>query len=392
MSFAEKLGYEKKRSRKKKCILVVDWKVPTHDQDAGSRTNYLYYQLLLKKGFVVKLIAHYPSLTPASYATGLERQGVEIFYGGASLEHLEPWFSSCGGLIDYVYLNRPSISIHYLDLINKHINAPIVYLGHDFHYLREMRGVAFGQEIKTDLQRQELLSQETKLLEAADCHVVFSVYEKDVLMKKYPEKKIVWKPLYYFNWGTVVANMLFRVLNSKEQRNVLFVGSYHHQPNSDAVQWFVKKVLPLVRQEYPQLKLRLVGSHYPQSFIEALNDGLDFVGWASDDQLKKEYYSASLVVAPLRFGAGLKGKIVEALSYGVPVVSTSVGLEGFPEIATLYQGKDTAEAFAQQIILLLKDKQFGKKILKKQAQYVLRYFNKKKAEQSILQIFSDVKK
>jgi glycosyltransferase involved in cell wall biosynthesis len=112
-----------------------------------------------------------------------------------------------------------------------------------------------------------------------------------------------------------------------DPNTILFIGGFKHKPNIDAVLWFVHEVFPLIRSKIPDAIFRVVGS-YPTEQILELNaiPGVEIVGFVKEtiDQINK----ACVSVAPLRFGAGMKGKVIEALSYGLPVVTTSFGAQG----------------------------------------------------------------
>jgi glycosyltransferase involved in cell wall biosynthesis len=107
---------------------------------------------------------------------------------------------------------------------------------------------------------------------------------------------------------------------------LIFVGGFSHSPNIDAVEYFVHEILPLVRIHLPDIHLTIVGSTPPEVIRQMQSSSITVTGWVED--LSELYHSARIAIAPLRFGAGVKGKIGEALNYGVPVVTTSVGADG----------------------------------------------------------------
>jgi len=146
----------------------------------------------------------------------------------------------------------------------------------------------------------------------------------------------------------------------------------------------------LIRKQCPNIVLNIVGSNFTTEFIESLGcpGGIRYLGWLSDDQLVAAYRKAAIVVVPLRFGAGLKGKVLEALYYGVPIVSTTIGLEGFPEMDLLYKGYDSASVFSERALHLYGSVASRRHLVRRQIAYVHKYFSVHEAVKSVLQIFS----
>src|SRR5207253_325568 len=130
---------------------------------------------------------------------------------------------------------------------------------------------------------------------------------------------------------------------------LLFIGNFNHSPNSDAVEFFIESVLPLIRRSLPDVKFDVVGSNAPPHFQQYASDMVSFHGYVPD--IAPLFGSRRVFVAPLRFGAGVKGKIGDALSYGLPVVTTDVGAEGmgFENGKHILIANDAA-SFAEMVI------------------------------------------
>jgi glycosyltransferase involved in cell wall biosynthesis len=129
-------------------------------------------------------------------------------------------------------------------------------------------------------------------------------------------------------------------------QDILFVGGFNHPPNVDGICWFVEEVLPLVSAARPDIRLHVVGSN-PTDAVEALqSERVTVYGYLSDEELDALYRRVRQVVVPLRFGAGVKGKVLEAVQKNRPVVTTSVGAEGIPVAASVMNIADTAADFA----------------------------------------------
>jgi glycosyltransferase involved in cell wall biosynthesis len=123
----------------------------------------------------------------------------------------------------------------------------------------------------------------------------------------------------------------------------------------DAAEWLVREILPRIRAAVPEARLALVGSKPSDAVVALANDVVEVTGFVPDDELARRYAGARVVLAPLRFGAGVKLKVIEALAEGVPVVTTPVGAEGIEGLDAVIDVADTPEALAAAAIRLLQD-------------------------------------
>jgi glycosyltransferase involved in cell wall biosynthesis len=136
---------------------------------------------------------------------------------------------------------------------------------------------------------------------------------------------------------------------------VLFIGGFGHVPNGDAVHWFASEVWPLIRQMIPDCRWRIVGSSMPDDIVALGNlPGVEVLGQVAE--LAPLYRRVRVSIAPLRFGAGAKGKVGQSLAYGVPAVCTSIGAEGMGLVDGVHVLiADEPERLAEQVVRLLRD-------------------------------------
>jgi polysaccharide biosynthesis protein PslH len=140
-------------------------------------------------------------------------------------------------------------------------------------------------------------------------------------------------------------------------KSILTLGTLHYPPNADGVRWFFKEVFPIVRKSIPEASLTIVGKSPPDDLIQSARQNPEWVTVTDYVPDLRPYLSSSaLVVIPVRAGSGMRVRILDALAFGVPLVTTTVGLEGIDA----QHGKqvlvaDTAEEFAENVIVLLKD-------------------------------------
>jgi glycosyltransferase involved in cell wall biosynthesis len=193
---------------------------------------------------------------------------------------------------------------------------------------------------------QESKKRELALMQKADIVFTVSHEEKAIIDRELGHDKSIVTPIF------VYRDFSEPEVSLKDKEGLLFVGGYGHTPNVDAVLWFANEILPLIRRKLPDVKLTLAGSN-PTPEIRALAcENIEVTGFLSDAALSELYARSRVVVIPLRFGAGVKGKTVDAMYNRMAVVSTSIGLEGLPGIDKYLGSFDDAEAFANEVIRL----------------------------------------
>ena len=165
-------------------------------------------------------------------------------------------------------------------------------------------------------------------------------------------------------------------LDYGRREGLLFVGGFAHPPNKDGVLWFTQEILPRIRAAVPEIRFRIVGSHAEEE-ITAMDgrDGIEVLGFVSDERLRELYQTSRMVVAPLRYGAGVKGKIVEALHEGAAIVTTSCGAEGIPDVGRVLAIADDPQVFADTVIRLYRDEQALVRMSEAAVRYVEEHFS-----------------
>jgi glycosyltransferase involved in cell wall biosynthesis len=336
------------RSGGKKTLLMIDHYVPHYDRDAGSRTIFQYLKLFVQAGFNVKFIGdNFHKHEP--YTSVLEQMGIEALYGPYYGSHWKEWLKVNGENFDYVFLNRPHISVKYMDEVRKSTKAKIIYYGHDLHCLRERREYELTGDASLLASAKEWEKKEFQLMKAADVVYYPSQVEVDEIKKTDTTINVKAVPAYIFP-GESSAPSDFSL-----RRDIMFVGGFAHRPNVDAVEWLAGEIMPLLREKLPNVKIHIIGSNAPDSITALRSETLDIVGYVSDERLGGYYENCRLAIVPLRYGAGVKGKVVEAMYHGLPVVTTSVGAEGVLGARECLFIKDSAKEFADEIIRVYND-------------------------------------
>lgn len=343
------------RSQLRKVVLVIDHYIPQPDRDAGSRAIYQLLMLLVKHGFAVKF---WPENLwhDTSYAQPLQDAGVEIIYGGEYVGQFDRWIADNGREVDAVIFSRPHVSVNFIDAVSAHSKARRLYYGHDIHHLRlaEELKVRPSDAVRADMERfrtleESLWSRMDAIYYPSDLE---TRYVKEWGQDRAVEVNAFTIPLYAYDG---VPDGVRDNLPGRD--GILFVAGFGHPPNVDAAVWFANDVLPHIRRVHPGVKVTLAGSN-PSPEVQALEgDDIIVTGFVSDEVLASLYRQSRVAIAPLRFGGGMKGKVLEAMRNGLPLVTTSTGLQGLADAADFTFADDDAETFAGYVLRLLVDDQ-----------------------------------
>ncbi len=345
----ENLFVAREGSRSRPTVVVLDHYVPAPDEDAGSRSTWNYIQMFLELGMKVKFIpADFFPREP--YTTTLENAGVEVFHGSWYKENMRSWLIEHQRDIPFVFTNRSHITARYLDTFRQMIETKILFYGHDLGSVRNQRRF----ELTQNPEDAACAASEAKLEDAifSFAHAIYypSASETEIVLQRFPQANARTLPL-----NILKPNLWRYEDNLARRRNLLFVGGFGHSPNEDAVLWFLDHCWPKIEKAVPEAHFVIVGS-YPTEKIEArASERVIVTGWISDEQLASQYHEARLAVIPLRYGAGVKGKVIEALHHHVPTVMTRIAAEGLPGVEEISIVQDDPEAMAQSIIALYAD-------------------------------------
>lgn len=341
----------RERSLGKKVIAVIDLLLPEYDRHAGARHTFDYVKLLVEKGFVIKFLAcKVDDLRQLQFARELEQMGVEVFYPRELLQfnNWNEWLKQRKDYIDAVIFNRPYVAEPHINTCRK-LNIGMLYFCHDIHSLREYRlAINAGKE---DLAQSILDKEgnEISIFKAMDYSYTPSTYEKKYLLDKHDIQNVGVLPLFL----SQECEDLKCVQYIPEQYQVTFVGSMRHTPNHDAVIWFIKDVLPYVKNK--KVVVNIVGPNPTDKLFDLAKKQKNIIihGAVSEERLSELYNQSKVVVIPLLSGAGVKGKVIESFKNGVPIVSTSIGLEGIDGVSDILTGYDDAINFAKKVDELL---------------------------------------
>ncbi len=347
-------------------MLIVDSCTPTPDQDSGSVDMVNTLRMLLDLGYRVTFVADSKLSPLGRYTRALQEMGVECA--------CFPYVTSTSALLrargadfDAVMLVRAPVAYRYLEQVRRNCpRAKLLFNTVDLHFLRAQRRAELlgGKAPGGALDEQK--RRELAVVAAADATMVVSPVEKAILDESVPGARVRVLP--------VLREVPGRERGFAERSGVVFVGGFRHSPNVDAVLWFCREIWPRVRERLPHAEFSIIGSNMVPEVRALQGEGVRVLGFVED--VTPLFGRARLSVAPLRYGAGQKGKVVMSLSYGVPSVVTSVAAEGMG----LQNGRDawvadSPDAFAEGVAALHEDRKLWESMSDAGLELVTREFS-----------------
>jgi GT2 family glycosyltransferase len=343
------------RARHKTMVLVIDHYIPQPDRDAGSRTMVQWVALFQGHGVDVKFwpanLKYFPD-----YTERLQQKGIEVVYSSEyDGPEFENWIKENGRHFDHVLLSRPHVAVEYISLLRSYSKAIIHYYGHDIHYLRIQEERKF--------KPQDVILAEDEIYWRDMEHKVWSEVDKIYYLSSSEVEHVR-------SWlgasgictsvHTIPCFAFDRFCEDVTQglakrSGILFVAGFGYPPNVDGAIWFVSEILPLIHSKRPDVHVYLVGSNPSEEVLRLASPQITVTGFVSDDELADYYAQVRVAVAPLRFGAGVKGKVIESLRFGLPMITTSIGAQGLTDIADRFAVADEPQMFAEHVLRYLGD-------------------------------------
>jgi O-antigen biosynthesis protein len=326
-------------------ILLIDATTPTPDQDSGSVRYLNLIRVLRSLGWQCTFFADNRAYVPR-YSEGLRALGVEVQF--------HPWlsdpvafFRERGQQFDAIMLSRHYVARHYVELAREHApQALILFDTVDLHYLREQRAAAVSKSETLARQAEATRHAELDLIRRCDVTLVVSTVEQALLAKEAPDRRV-----------EVLSNIhevAGRRADFDARKDIWFVGGFQHQPNVDAALWFAASIWPRVRAALPDLKFHIVGSKITPEVEALAGNGIEVHGFV--ENIEPFLDGCRISVAPLRYGAGVKGKVNQSMAFGQPVVATPIAVEGMAiEAGTEALVAEAADDFADAIVRLYRD-------------------------------------
>ncbi|MGE0718184.1 MAG: glycosyltransferase [Alphaproteobacteria bacterium] len=328
-------------------VLFIDETTPTPKEDAGSMAAVTHMRCLASLGGKITFVPADNMSHLGGTSVALQDQGVEFLHF-PHFWSVEEVLRKRRDEFDVIYLHRLNIAARYLFLCRALApRARLVYNVADLHHLRLERG--------RDVGAAERPSEDT-IRDARDMELLFARSADRVIVHSSVERRLLEsRGIAHVVEVPWVIEGETGPLSPSERAGICFVGGFRHRPNLDAVTWFVDEVWPHVLARRPSEIFHIAGSNMPTAaWALERHPGVRCLGYVED--LSALLAKVRLTVAPLRYGAGLKGKIGVSFAHGVPCVATRIGYEGFDDPdPDLLQVADDPEAMASRIVTLLAD-------------------------------------
>ena len=327
-------------------VLLVDVTLPEPDRDSGSLRLSNMMRTLVSAGYRVAFVPD-DGRTAGHRADVLRKQGVHVPQLTGARE-IPAWLRHHGATLAAAVVCRHHTAGHWLPLVRAVApQACVVFDTVDLHYLREQREADLNADRRLQRFAHATRRRELGLVARADVTWVVSTIERDMLREACPAADV-----------RVLSNIIDVDTAGQpfdERRDLLFVGGLRHPPNRDAVEWLARDIFPRIRKRLPEVQLHLVGSFgvgAGMSFTPG--SGIHAHGHVTD--LEPYLHGCRVALAPLRFGAGVKGKVNLSMAHGQPVVATACATEGMH----LQPGSDVlvasdAETFVAEVVRLYHD-------------------------------------
>jgi glycosyltransferase involved in cell wall biosynthesis/GT2 family glycosyltransferase len=298
--------------------LVIDNDIPRTDRDAGSIATLEQMNLLRRLGYHVTFAAIAGTAAQDPAADQLQGLGIELVRA-PHYASISDYLERHGSTLEIVQVYRHMNAAMFLDRVRALApQAKLIFSPADLHHLREMRHATVSGLSRGEAGARETRDQELHCVRYADATILNSDFELGLLKREVEPGK-----LRLLRWITRPAPS---PRSFAERSGLCFVGNYRHGPNVDGVRWFVHAVMPVLRAQRAGLTLHIAGSEMTDEVRALAGPDVVVHGWVED--LADLFSRMRLSVAPLRFGAGFKGKVATSLAHGVPVVGTSIAMEG----------------------------------------------------------------
>ncbi len=357
----------------KRRVLVIDACMLTPDQDAGSMRMQQVMEILVNLGCKVTFAPDNLEYRQP-YVMALQQLGVEVQFHPYA-RSISMLLGTRGDEFDVVILSRHYVAAKHIDAVRAFApHALVVFDTVDLHFLREERLAELNASGTAKHTAEAKRNEELALIRKADVTLVVSPVEKELLESLEPDAQVMLLSTIH---EPLVAEKPFA-----EREGLLFIGGFRHPPNTDAILWYGHEIVPRLRERLPGVKTYVAGMDPPATIKALAAEDLVIAGHVPD--LTPYLTGCRLSVSPLRYGAGVKGKVNHAMSYGLPVVATTPSIEGMhltPGVDVLVG--DDPESFADAVVHAYRDQKLWNTLSEGGRENIRKHFSRDIARSAI---------
>ncbi|WP_020400975.1 glycosyltransferase [Kordiimonas gwangyangensis] len=332
-----------------KRVLFLDYQVPRTDYDAGSYAAIQEMRMMQALGYKVTFLPDNLAWL-GKYVEQLQRIGVEVIYAPFYVS-TEEFLQERGAEFDAVFITRYYVAQDNIAYVRKYApQAKVLFNNADLHFLREARAAVLSGDAEAIKAAKKTRKEELAVMKKVDLLLSYNEVEHAVVLSHNFEKTRVAKT----PW---VVDTTKDIPAFDARSDIAFLGGYGHPPNVEAMQYFVRNVMPLLRKAKAGVKLYIYGSGLNDTVRALEADDVVVVGHVDD--VAEVYEKHRVFVAPLLSGAGIKGKVLAAMAHGIPTVLSRIAAEG----TGVRHGYDCeiagdAEEWAASVMRLYGDKDY----------------------------------
>jgi glycosyltransferase involved in cell wall biosynthesis len=338
-------------------------------------------KIFLKLGYGVTFIPAHNLQPDGKYTQDLQRIGVECWHY-PFISSVDEYLQEHGDKFDVVFLYRVTEATRHLAAVRAYApQAKVIFNTVDLHFLRAERQAKIEQSLLRRIRAAQVKVKELRVMKKTEATILLNRSEVELISKIAPSVKTFMLPLTQEVTGSQTS--------FSERKDIVFIGGFRHLPNVDAVKYFCSEIMPLVREKLPGVRFIVVGSMVPDELKRYACDDVEIRGFV--ENLGDIFDHCRMSVAPLRYGAGMKGKIVTSLSYGVPCVTTTIGTEGMG----LSAGENITIAndpssYAQAIVDIYTSEPTWTKLSEASVSFAKQNFSVEVVEQQIRQMMAEI--
>ncbi|TPW31538.1 glycosyltransferase [Martelella alba] len=330
-------------------ILVVDYRLPQPEVSAGEKATFNMLRDLVALGFDVTFLAT-DMVRRSPYFEDVRALGVDVVTRTDEVEWADYYIRNYGQKFGVFYFFRVNVAEQTLPAAREVApDARIIFHAPDLYFFREGRAAVLSGNPEQIRIAEETKHRELSMMNAADHVVLVSTAEVPKLVENgISEDKISVFPALY---SEIVDNPA----GFAERKHIFFLGGFGHSPNVDSVLWFSEHVWPRIHAENPEIEFHIIGAEAPD-VIRDLDQqpGIRFIGFVRDIDAAISHYRLS--VAPLIYGAGIKGKVGVAMGAGIPTICTTIAAEGMHIVDGIHTlVADEPEDLADAVLKLYPD-------------------------------------
>lgn len=357
-------------------VLVIEACMVTPDHDAGSVRMMAILEIMTslrcKVTFVADNLEH-----RQPYVSQLQQRGIEVLHH-PFVRSITDLLSKRGSEFDIIVISRHYIAVKHIDAVRAFApKALVVFDTVDLHFLRSERQAELEGNALARASARAKRDEELTLIRKADVTLVVSTFEQSLLAELAPDARVLVLSLIHdlHPPGEPFA----------EREGLVFIGGFQHPPNTDAVMWYAEEVMPYVRKLLPRVTTYIVGSKVPPNVRALAAEDFVVTGYVPD--VTSYFTGCRVSISPLRYGAGVKGKINQAMSYGLPVVATTPSIEGmFLSHEHDVLVADDAKAFAEAIARVYHDEALWERLAAGGRENIRAHFSRDVARSAITRL------